>query len=405
MYLAELRANWRPLTAAAIGLSIGYGSNVYVTSIFSPHLIAAFGWSKAQFALLGITILIAIAGMPIVGRLTDVFGVRRVALVGVAGTPLIYVLFSLSPGPFWYFFAVAVLQVAFVGTTTTSTVYSRLVAERFGGARGLALSITALSPAAVVAIMAPLLGGFVERFGWRAGYLALAAGSALCGATVMLLIPRDEGETSLRATASAGSTRVAYGQVLANRPFRIILGGMTLCSVTLIAFGSQLKLILLDKGLSSPQATAMISLLAIGTMAGRLVSGLSLDRFAAHRVAAVVLSLPAFGLALLANGTHLPGAAAAAVLVIGFASGSELDVAAYLIMRHFPVTLYSTAFGVLAAAMAVAAAAGSLFLGATLQLTGSFDAFLLASAAFTLVGSGAFLLLERSARISVQDPF
>ena len=46
---------------------------------------------------------------------------------------------------------------------------------------------------------------------------------------------------------------------------------------------------------------------------------------------------------------------------------------------------------------AVAAAAGSLFLGSTLRLTGSFDPFLLASAALTLVGSGTFLLLERAA--------
>jgi hypothetical protein len=66
---------------------------------------------------------------------------------------------------------------------------------------------------------------------------------------------------------------------------------------------------------------------------------------------------------------------AIAVALIGFASGSELDIAAYLIMRHFPIELYSTAFGVLSAAMAVAAASGSLLLGATLKLTGSFDLF------------------------------
>jgi MFS family permease len=397
MYLSELRGNWRPLLAAALGLSIGHGSNIYITSIFSPHLIVAFGWSTPQFAMLGVTIVFAIAGMPIVGRLADIFGARRVAAVGLMGAPLCYVLFSLSWGPFWYFFVVAMLQTVFVGTTTTSTVYSRLVAERFAKARGLALSITAVSPPAVVAVLAPLLSGFVDRAGWRAGYLALAGVCALCGLAVFLLIPRKRQDVARGTEGSAREARKAYSRVLANASFRFILVGMMLCSVTLIAFGSQLKLILLDKGLTSDRATAMISLLALGTMTGRLASGLALDRFAVHLVAAIALGVPAAGLALLASPFQSPAAIALAVAFIGFANGAELDVAAYLIMRHFPIELYSTAFGVLSAGMAVAAAAGSLLLGLTLEATGSFDPFLLMSSALTLVGSGSFLLLERSA--------
>jgi MFS family permease len=395
VYLSELRRNWRHLLAATIGLSIGYGSSTYVTSLFSPHLIGEFGWSKAQFALLGATMLVAIVGMPIVGRLVDVHGVRRVALIGLVGMPLTYVLLSLSSGVFWHFFAVTFLQVAFVGTTTTSTVYTRLIAESFGNARGLALSIAAVTPAATVAVATPFLAGLIEHHGWRTGYLVLAAASALGGFATFALIPRPRGEAEA-SRAAPHRTRQSYAAILRNRAFLVILFGMSLCSVTLIAFGSQLKLILLEKGLTSGEATTMISLLAVGVIAGRLASGLALDRFAAHRVAALVLGTPTLGFVLLASGLNEPAPVTGAVLLIGFATGAELDIAAYLLMRHFPIAVYSTAFGILAAAMAIAAAAGSLIQSATLKLTGTFDAFLLAAAALSLIGSASFLLLERA---------
>lgn len=404
MYLSELRLHWRPLTGAAIGLSIGHSLNMYITSIFSPHLIAEFGWTRAQFALLGVTIVLAIVGMPLVGRLVDLFGVRRIATIGIIGMPLIYLGFSLSFNAFWYYFAVTLLQVAFVGTTTTSTVYTRLIAERFSRARGLALSIIAVAPAALVAIVAPFLGGFIDAYGWRAGYVALAIASAAGGIATLALIPRSEPrESGSRDPKARGGTRAAYSAILHNRSFRMILIGITLCNLTMIAFSSQLKLILLEKDMDSADATAMISLLAIGVMIGRLTSGIALDRFPAHLVAAVVLGTPAVGLVLLGSGLTAPTLIAAAVLLVGFATGAELDIAAYLIMKHFAIEMYSTAFGVLAAAMAIAAASGSIILSASLQLTGAFDAFLLISAASTLAGSILFLFLERAPRREAAD--
>lgn len=397
MYLSELRLHWRSLAAAAVGLSIGHSLNMYIASIFSPHLIAEFGWTKPQFALLGVTILLAIVGMPLVGRLVDIFGVRRIASVGIVGMPLVYLGFSLSFDAFWYFFAVTLLQVAFVGTTTTSTVYTRLIAERFNRARGLALSIIAVTPAAVVAVVAPFLGGFIDSFGWRAGYVALAVASGVGGIVTLALIPRDALERR-KPNDRRGTTRAAYAAILRNRSFRMILIGITLCNLTMIAFSSQLKLILLDKRMESDDATAMISLLAIGVMLGRLTSGIALDRFPAHLVAALVLGMPALGLALLGSGLTSPALIAAAVLLVGFATGAELDVAAYLVMKHFAIEVYSTAFGILAAAMAIAAASGSMILSASLHLTGTFDAFLLISAASTLAGSILFLFLGRVPR-------
>jgi hypothetical protein len=52
-YLAEFRLHWKSLLGASIGLAAGAALNYFTLSTFGPPLIAALGWSKADFALVG----------------------------------------------------------------------------------------------------------------------------------------------------------------------------------------------------------------------------------------------------------------------------------------------------------------------------------------------------------------
>ena len=95
-YLSEFRLNWRALAAASLGLAVGYTFINYVTNIFSPFLIADLGWQKSDFALLGLIVIVAAVCQPVAGRLADLIGVRRMALIGVIG-----LLISLHYLPGW----------------------------------------------------------------------------------------------------------------------------------------------------------------------------------------------------------------------------------------------------------------------------------------------------------------
>src|SRR5690348_11824152 len=79
-YLGELRNNVRPLLGASLGIGTSLPLFAYTNSAFAPFLIEEFGWSRAQFALIGLTMFAALPFFPVIGRLTDRFGVRRVAL-------------------------------------------------------------------------------------------------------------------------------------------------------------------------------------------------------------------------------------------------------------------------------------------------------------------------------------
>ena len=171
-YLGEMRTNWRYAAAAAVGMGFGYSLFFYAGSVFSTPLVAEFGWSKAQFALLGTILIINVVCLPVIGRLTDIFGVRRVVLFGIIAGPLVFAALSMIDGSFGLFLALNYVLAIVHGTTTSSTVFGRLIAQRFEKARGLALSIMAGTPAIAAAIAVPLLTWTIDHQSWRAAYLA-----------------------------------------------------------------------------------------------------------------------------------------------------------------------------------------------------------------------------------------
>src|SRR5437762_6402662 len=81
-YFGELRRNIRPLAAASLGSGAGLMLMSYATTIFGPYLVKTFGWSRSQFALIGLAMVPTLIVLPLIGRLTDHFGVRRSAIVG-----------------------------------------------------------------------------------------------------------------------------------------------------------------------------------------------------------------------------------------------------------------------------------------------------------------------------------
>ena len=142
---SEFRRHWRPLTASFLGMGSALSLNSYILSTFAPYLIDEFGWTRSQWAMLGIVQLLMLVCLPVAGRLTDVFGVRRVAAIGALVFPLTLVGIATMNGDIYVYLVIYVAQTVLC-STTTATVYSRVVAENFSVRRGLALAIAGSSP-------------------------------------------------------------------------------------------------------------------------------------------------------------------------------------------------------------------------------------------------------------------
>lgn len=392
-YWGEFRTHWRPLMAATIGLGFGIGLSAYTMSMFAPELLGEFGWSRSQFALLSSFGLLMLIMQPITGRLTDRFGVRIVSAIGVLAGPLAYIGFAIQSGDIRFFFAVAVVQII-VGTLTTSPVYTRIVAERFERARGLAFSIVMTGPPLVGAVLAPLIGSLIAAQGWRTTYLFLGGLTLVFGLIAVLLTPPHIGEHPDRPHHV--QTKGDYRLILNNPAFWVLIVGMVMVNFPGGLVSAQMKLVLMDSGAPSQTATWLVSIYAMGVIAGRFACGLSLDRMQPHHVAALALGMPAIGMALMASPLDATVLLGLAVALMGMAQGAEGDIAAYLVSRRFGLGVFSLVMGLVGAAIAGGSALGAVVLSLTLSAYGTYAPFLWLSAGVTLAGAALFLTLGRS---------
>jgi len=391
-YPGELRLHWKPLLAATLGLAMGASLLGYINSIFAPQLVREFAWTRANFALTAMVSSVAVLCIPIAGRLTDRFGVRPVATVGLIVFPLTFIGMSRMSGSIHEYVFYNVVQMTLC-VTTTATVYSRIVAERFVTRRGAALAILTCGPALSGALLSPLLAWVIDMYGWRTAYQVLAVVLCFSAFIVRAMLPPPSAQHLKVPKALEGKRMTDYATLVRSRTLWIILSAAFLCSLPHALASSQLNLMLVDTGISAGEAAFMISVFAGGTIAGRILTGLALDQFPAHLVASVAMSIPSAGLFILGSGTDSVPMIGTGMLLLGFAMGAEGDVLAYLVIRHFGISTVSTILGLVTAAIALAGTTGALALSVILQATGSYSLFMIVAGVCVLLGAFSFLPL------------
>ncbi|MEO7247089.1 MAG: MFS transporter [Novosphingobium sp.] len=397
-YLGEVRANWQLLLAASLGTGVGLQLFSYITGVFGPYITREFHWSNSLFALVGLAMLSTLFVMPVAGWLTDRFGVRRMALAGVLLSPLPLLAYSLMQGPFWQFIACSVAQLA-IGSLTGPITWTRLVAARFDQARGLALTIVMCAPAMLGAIAAPTVTAINEALGWRTGYRMLAAFVLIAGLSAIALIPAGQADAGSLCPREKGAVARTWREIRHARAFWVIAGAMVLIAMPTPLHGSQMALLIRAQHLSATAAGWMVSIFALGTMAGRIGSGLAFDRFAARKVAVISMMLPSFGLLLIASPLDTPLAVGAGLFLIGATVGAEGDLLSFLISRYFRLEIFSTTLSLACCGVFIGSATGALIASRMLKAyNNDYGPFLVVAAIVVLAGSLLFLFLPSAPR-------
>jgi MFS family permease len=391
----EFRQHWRQLTSTFLGIGTGLGIYSYILSTFAPYLMNDFGWTRSQFALLGIASLFMTVAAPAAGRMTDLFGVRRVAAVGAVGFPLLLTATAMMNGNIYVFLAILAVQ-NIICATTTGGVYSRLIAEKFVRRRGLALGISGLSVPLVAALGSQLLSGLAAAYGWRAGYFATAAFCALGAGIALMLIPPAPKPRESVYDRPARRTLAVYRNLAAMPVFWLLIGAIFLANLPFALVLSQLKLVTIDQGVSDSTAALMVSAFAIASIVGRLLSGAALDYLPSPLVASISFGMPFVGLLVLALPHNSTFAVATAIVLIGLSFGGESGILPYLISRFFGLDVFSTVFTLMSAVIALALGVGNATLAWSLQAANSFVPYLVVAAAGSFVGSLLFLVLATS---------
>ena len=182
-----------------------------------------------------------------------------------------------------------------------------------------------------------------------------------------------------------------------------LLVASLLFTFTIIALVVHFVPILQTSGIPVTQAAEIAALIGLFSIAGRLCTGLLLDRFRASLVGAAVFLLPVVGCLFLITQGQTTGSAMLAASLIGLTLGAEIDVIVYLTTKHFGLRSFGALYGGLLAALSVGTATGPLGAAWVVDRFGSYTNFLWLTVAFMVASSLALLSLPRPAFNPTKD--
>jgi MFS family permease len=398
----EFAAGWRVVAASALGTMCGITAvPAFSLPAFVQSLTAEFGWSRAEIiAGAGICSITIALVSPFVGAAVDRFGARRVALASVVGVSIGLALVSVLANSLFGFYAAFVLATI-LGAGTSPVTWTRTVNGWFDKQRGLALGLTLMGTGIFSALGPAYATWAIGAFGWRGGYVALAAVPLVLALPFTFLWFRearpDEVPSPHRAAAAAASG-ASVGEALRSYKFWVIGTAFFLISACVAGMIGNLFPLLTDSGFTRESAAATAGLIGIAIIVGRVGVGILIDRLWAPAVGAVVVALPALACIILANGGLTPTTAAAAAILIGLAAGAEFDLVAFLAVRYFGLKNYGKIYAYLFGALIGGSAFGGVGFASAFDRTGSYDPALWTAFVLYIVCAASLLTLGRYAR-------
>ena len=363
----------------------------YTLGIFVVPVTEAFGWSRSEFQLsLMFSTGIGVFTSPVVGWFIHRYGARRVALFGLVGLSIALFLPSLNQGNLLLFY-LSYGAMALLGAGTVPVTWTTAITQVFSRQRGFALGLVLSGTGLCAVIVTPLIAWVVETWGWRAGYVALAALPLLvAGPWVWWLfkLPKD-GEVAEDSSPDANPPEPAaeegltLGEALRGYRFWVLLLSIFLVYVVQSGLVPNLIPALTDAGIPMSEAATAMSSFGAAVIVGRLAIGWLVDRFWAPGVAAAAIALPVIACLMLLQSLTLSNAILASLL-LGFAAGAELDLMAFLAAKYFGTAHYAKIYGFLYAGLASASGIAPSMYAWLYETMGTHNAgFQLGAVAFT----------------------
>jgi len=388
----ELRQSaygWVVVLCAFTLMFVGFGA-AYSFAAFFRAFETEFGASRAHVSLVFslCAFLYFLLGAP-GGMLADRYGTRNVALAGVA-----FLAAGLAAAS--YATSVAILYATYsiglgIGIGLTYVPSVGAVQPWFEKRRVLASGIAVSGIGAGNLLVPPLAAWWIESFGWRGAYLALAASTVVLGGAAAAAIrnrPAGQGRATEGMTLHAA---------LRTRNFWVLYA-----SLALTGFGVFVPLVhigpyAMDAGHPESFAVLLVSLIGLGSLLGRFGVGSLAERFGRMRSLALMYLGMALMLLLWWAST---GALALSVMAVGFGISYGGFVATFptVVMDLFGARSVAGIIGCIYTAAGIGTLLGPPAAGAAFDASGSYGAIIACAALLNLVAAAASAALLRAQR-------
>lgn len=392
--LLDSRASWSRL---ALSLLISLVGNVGMWSIvvIMPAMQAEFSVDRADAALPYTLTMVGYGlGNYFIGRLVDRHGMA----LALAGSALLMSLGFAAAAYAPNLATLSALQLLIgFGTATSFGPLIADVSQWFLRRRGIAVGLIASGNYLSGVLWPFLLADVLAGPGWRSAYLIIAASCLfiMLPATWLLRKPLPEGALQVSETAAALRARETGLSPRALTALLAVAGigccvAMSMPQVHIVAY-------CVDLGYGPAIGAEMLSLMLLGGVVSRIVSGLLADR-----LGGVMTLLIGSSLQMLALMLYLPSSGLTSLyivsLIFGLSQGGIVPAYAIIVREYLPAREAGARVGFVIMATIVGMAAGGWLSGLIYDLTGSYHWAFLNGIAFNALNVAIMVMILLRAR-------
>jgi MFS family permease len=351
---------------------------VFSLAVFLAPMSEATGWSRTGVSS-AMTIVFVTMGFAAFGwgALTDRFGPRIVVLSGglLLGLGLMLASRATSLIEFQLIYGIVVgggAGAVFAPTIATVTGW-------FEKNRSLAVSLVSVGMGVAPMTVSPFAGWLITTYDWRTAQFTIAVLAWVVLVPTSLLVRRapaiatGDGAAGAAAANAAGAADpgMTAGQALRSPQFIVLAATYFCCCATHAGPIFHTVSYAIACGIAPMAAVTIYSVEGLAGLGGRVLFGLSGDRFGAKRVLVIGLFAQALGAGAYFFVRQL-GEFYAVAAVFGLIYGGVMPLYAVIAREYFPMRIMGTVFGAAAVFSSLGMALGPAVGGWIFDTTGSY---------------------------------
>jgi sugar phosphate permease len=383
------------VSAAFLSLFAIVGFALYGLPFFYDFFVRDLGWTRQQVTsgnALSKLIVGPLFGL-LAGTMVDRFGPRRLMLIGIviAGAALIGLGGVHTLSAFYFFYLLNAVGYVLGGPLPSQVLLSRW----FDASRGKAMGIAYLGIGIGGALVPQIANALTQTMGWRGALRAIGVLIIVIALPAAVFVR----EAPPLAAAVAGSAAPSLMGALRQPAFYLLAIG-SMASIGAVGGTMQnLKLYLsLDRKLAQGEIANVLTIILVGSIAGRLLMGWLADRWAKKHVMLLVYAIVAATIPALAFAPSLALIQVCAFL-FGIGLGGDYMVIPLMAAELFGLRILGRLMGIVLTADGVSEAVVPWTVAAVRESTGSYANGFALLAGLAAVGALAVGLLPRRPRV------
>lgn len=376
-------------------------------SIFINPVQIEFDRDRSSVSLaMSIGLMVYGTSLPIIGRLIDRFGPKRVIIPASILAGVSTILLGLV-SRLWHFHLLYGVPLALGYAGAGLIANTSLVRSRFTERSELALSVTQSGLPLGQLMVTLVAANLILEYGWRNAYLIIGLILLMVIPTIVLFLVEDRPvENNLRPDEAGndiagshfqGDLEAGLSRHIGSPFFLILTAAYFICGFTDIPIATHMAPFISDIGFTEMVAAYILSMIGGATWVGTLLFGFLSQRFQRGHLIVAIYSIRALTFFILLYEPHISGLITFSIL-FGLTQFSMVPLIAAWMGDRYGNAYLGRLFGLITLIHAIGASSGTYLNGWIFDALGSYRLTFVISSTLAFTASALFYLIKEKKR-------